>query len=91
MDRLASIKALPKNPDTGEWQWPFSEHNLSLESPVAKVLLNELGTLDEEMSIAAGRAPELEAYLTELEGRAQKSLDAIKSKEAELFCGDSGQ
>ena len=41
-DRLASIKALPKNPQTGEWQWPFCEKNLALESPVAKMLLNEL-------------------------------------------------
>lgn len=24
-DRLKSIKALPKNTITGEWQWPFSE------------------------------------------------------------------
>ena len=38
LDRLSSIKALPKNPDTGEWQWPFSEQNLALESPVAAVL-----------------------------------------------------
>lgn len=34
LDRLASIKALPKNQDTGEWQWPFSARNLALESPV---------------------------------------------------------
>jgi hypothetical protein len=25
VDRLASIKALPKNPDTGEWQWPLGD------------------------------------------------------------------
>lgn len=83
-DRLASIKALPKNPQTGEWQWPFCEENLALESPVAKVLLNELATLDAEMSIVAGQRPKLEAYLTEQEGKVQEVIDAIKSKEVEL-------
>lgn len=45
LDRLTSIKALPKNLDTGEWQWPFSERNLALETPVARVLLNEMNSL----------------------------------------------
>lgn len=83
-DRLASIKALPKNPETGEWQWPFCEANLALESPVAKMLLNELTTLDEEMSIVAGQRPKLEAYLTEQDEKVREVVDAIKSKEAEL-------
>jgi hypothetical protein len=84
MDRLASIKALPKNPVTGEWQWPFCEENLALESPVAVVLLNELATLDAEMSIVVGQRPKLESYLAEQEGRVREIVDNIKSKEAEL-------
>jgi hypothetical protein len=84
VDRLASIKALPKNPDSGEWQWPFSERNLALESPVAAVLLNELESLDKELRIATGQRPKLEAYLTELAVRADEIADAIKQKEAEL-------
>lgn len=84
IDRLASIKALPKNPDSGEWQWPFSEQNLALESPVAAVLLNELGTLDKELRIATGQRPKLEAYLTELAGKTDGVVGAIKQKEAEL-------
>lgn len=83
-DRLASIKALPKNPQTGEWQWPFCEENLNLESPVAVVLLNELATLDAEMSIVAGQRPKLEAYLVEQDSRVQEIVSAIKDKEAEL-------
>lgn len=83
-DRLASIKAFPKNPQTGEWQWPFSEENLALESPVAKVLLNELATLDAEMSIVAGQRPKLDASLTEQNGKVQEIVDAIKNKEVEL-------
>lgn len=84
LDRLTSIKALPKNPDSGEWQWPFSERNLALESPVATVLLNELASLDAELRIATGQRPKLEAYLSELDGKAQEVASAIKEKEAEL-------
>jgi hypothetical protein len=84
VDRLACIKALPKNPDSGEWQWPFSERNLALESPIAAVLLNELESLDKELRIATGQRPQLEAYLTELAGRADGIAGAIKQKEAEL-------
>lgn len=83
-DRLASIKALPKNPDTGEWQWPFCEENLALETPIGQVLLNELKTLDEEMRIVAGQRPKLEAYLVEQDHKVQEVVEAIKSKEAEL-------
>ncbi len=84
LDRLASIKALPKNPDTGEWQWPFSERNLALESPVATVLLNELASLDAELRVATGQRPKLDAYLADLDAKAQEVADTIKEKEAEL-------
>ncbi len=84
IDRLASIKALPRNPDSGEWQWPFSERNLALESPVAAVLLNELESLDRELRIATGQRPKLEAYLTELASKADGIAGAIKQKGAEL-------
>jgi hypothetical protein len=84
VDRLASIKALPRNPENGEWQWPFSERNLALESPVATVLLNELNALDRELHIVTGQRPKLEAYLTELAGKADAIAGAIKQKEAEL-------
>lgn len=83
-DRLASIKALPKNPETGEWQWPFCEANLALESPIAKLLLKELATLDEEMTIVAGQRPKLDAYLAEQDDKICEIVDAIKNKEAEL-------
>lgn len=84
IDRLASIKALPKNSDSGEWQWPFSERNLALESPIATVLLNELETLDKELRIATGQRPKLEAYRTELAAKADEIAGAIKQKEAAL-------
>jgi len=84
LDRLTSIKALPKNPDTGEWQWPFSERNLALESPVAAVLLNELKSLDAELRTATGQRPKLDAYQKELEGELRTVAGTIREKEAEL-------
>lgn len=84
IDRLASIKALPKNPESNEWQWPFCEPNLALDSPVAVVLLNELESLDKELGIATGQRPKLEAYLAELTGKAGGIVGDIKQKEAEL-------
>lgn len=83
-ERLTSIKALPKNPDTGEWQWPFSERNLALETPVATALLNELASLDTELRIATGQRPKLEAYLSDLDEKAQGIASVIKAKESEL-------
>jgi hypothetical protein len=83
-DRLASIKAFPKNTETGEWQWPFCEGNLGLQSPIAEVLLKELATLDTEMSIVAGERPKMVAYLAELAEKVQEVVSTIKSKEAEL-------
>jgi chaperonin cofactor prefoldin len=84
LDRLASIKALPKNPDTSEWQWPFCEQNLGLASPVGKVLLNELKSLNDELQIAIGQRPKLEAYLSELDNTVRDISGTIKEKESEL-------
>jgi prefoldin subunit 5 len=84
LDRLSSIKALPKNPDTGEWQWPFSERNLALESPVAAVLLNELNSLDVELRIATGQRPKLDAYQKELDDELREVSGTIREKETEL-------
>lgn len=84
LDRLASIKALPKNSETGEWQWPFSEQNLALESPIAVILLDELSSLDKELRIATGQRPKLDAYIAELNGKVDEIASAIRLKKAEL-------
>lgn len=83
-DRLASIKAFPKNPSTGEWQWPFCERNLAMESPLASVLLKELKSLDEELKVVVGERPKLDAYLVELEKKVADLAASIADKETEL-------
>ena len=55
-----------------------------MESPIATVLLNELNSLDEELRVAVGQRPKLEAYLTELGEDVDKIVHDIKQKEAEL-------
>lgn len=84
VDRLSSIKALPRNPESGEWQWPFCEQNLALESPIATVLLNELESLDKELCFATGQRPKLDAYLTELDEELNEIKNEIKQKGAAL-------
>lgn len=83
-DRLASIKALPTNKETGEWQWPFAEANLALGSPIAGMLLGELESLDREMKAVVGERPALDAYLAGQRSEIQAVSDQIRSKEVEL-------
>ncbi len=82
-DRLSSIHALPKS-KMGEWQWPFCEKDLAMESPIASVLLNELSSLEQEMNVVAGERPRLEAFLNEEQNKVQLLADAIQEKEIEL-------
>jgi hypothetical protein len=83
-DRLASIKAFPINKETGEWQWPFAEANLSLTSPIASVLLAELESLDREITAVVGERPALDAYLAGQRTEIQAISDQIRTKEVEL-------
>ena len=83
-DRLTSIKALPMNKLTGEWQWPFAERNLALGSPIAQLLLNDLETLDREMSAVVGERPQLDAFLDEQRSALTAIGDQLRGKEVEL-------
>ena len=83
-DRLQSIRALPRNPSTGEWQWPFAEKNLGLESPIATALLKELSSLDSELAIVAGQRPRLDSYLSDLDGQISETASDIQSAEEQL-------
>lgn len=83
-DRLSSIKALPRNPETSEWQWPFAEENLGMESPVADALLSELRSLDRELAAVTGERPILDAYLSTQTTRSEEITSLIREKEVGL-------
>ncbi|MCU7886547.1 MAG: DUF3732 domain-containing protein, partial [Candidatus Thiodiazotropha sp. (ex Lucinoma annulata)] len=82
--RLKSIHALPKNPISGEWQWPFSEKNLGMDLPIADVLIEELESLEEEMRIVVGERPKLEAYIVEQKTLLDEKTNEIQVREGEL-------
>lgn len=83
-DRLSSIKALPVNKATGEWQWPFAQTNLGMEMPIAQILLGELESLDRELAAVTGEKPALAAYLVEQEKALAEIGDQIRTREIEL-------
>ena len=82
--RLLSIKALPKDPLTEEWQWPFSEQNLGMSTHIADALFDELRSLDEEMQMVTGERPKLEAFMVEQQEAIHLIADEIRIKELEL-------
>ncbi len=82
--RLESIHALPKNPDTGEWQWPFAPENLGLSSPIGAALIHELESLDRELSSVQGERPQLEQYTVKVNGHLNTLNQQIRSKTEEL-------
>jgi hypothetical protein len=83
-DRLASIKALPFNKATGDWQWPFAPANLALETPIATAMLAELDNLDRELEAVTGERPALEAYLLAQQNDVATLSEQIRGKELEL-------
>lgn len=83
-DRLSSIKALPRDPETGVWQWPFCEPNLGMSSPVAQVLIQELESLDAELRLVAGDRPNLDAFIAEQTEGIRVINEQIKTRELEL-------
>ncbi|MEN5277606.1 DUF3732 domain-containing protein [Brucella sp. TWI432] len=83
-DRLASIKALPFNKATGDWQWPFAPSNLALETPIATAMLGELENLDRELEAVTGERPALQAYLSAQQKEVIALSEQIRGKELEL-------
>lgn len=83
-DRLNSIKALPFNKETGDWQWPFTQSNLGMEGPIAKILIAELESLDKEIAAVVGERPALAAYVADQEQQLVEIGDQIRIKEVEL-------
>ena len=89
-DRLTSIKLLPKNPATGEWQWPFAEANLGMKTSLAAALIAELESLEREMAAVVGERPALDEYLASQRQEIQVIGDQIRSKEVELSAAIAG-
>ena len=83
-DRLSSINALPRNAQTGEWQWPFAEENLGMDSPIAEALLAELNSLNSEMEKVTGERPQLQFYIAELDELIVEVNRLLRDKEQEL-------
>ncbi len=83
-DRLSSINALPRNPQTGAWQWPFAEENLGMNSPIADALLAELHSLNAEMERVTGERPQLQKYIAELSELIADADRMVRSKDQEL-------
>lgn len=82
--RLESIKALPKHPETGEWQWPFAPVNLGLDMPIGEALLRELESLDRELDSVVGERPHLEEYTQKLQNDIDDISQNLRSKNEEL-------
>lgn len=84
ISRLESIQALPRDPNTGEWQWPFAEENLAMETPIANALLQELQSLQDAMQVVMGERPNMDARILELKNEISDLTDRIYQNEIEL-------
>jgi hypothetical protein len=82
--RLESIHALPKNSETGAWQWPFAPEKIDLETPISKALLRELESLDRELAAVDGERPHLEEYTLKLQTKLDGINRKLQSKDEEL-------
>lgn len=82
--RLESIHALPTNPESGDWQWPFAPANLGLNTPIGKFLIQELRSLDHELETVVGERPHLEEFTQKLENQIHDLNQKLRSKEEEL-------
>ncbi|MDY0211800.1 MAG: DUF3732 domain-containing protein [Desulfuromonadaceae bacterium] len=82
--RLESIKALPRNRQTGEWQWPFSESNLGMQTPVAEAILGELKSLENELEAVTGERPKMEKLIRELTEERDRICEKYRAKHEEL-------
>ncbi|HRP68004.1 MAG TPA: DUF3732 domain-containing protein [Turneriella sp.] len=82
--RLESIKALPRNRQTGEWQWPFSEPNLGMQTSIAQAILGELKSLEIELEAITGERPKMEKLIRELTEERDRVSERYRAKHEEL-------
>lgn len=65
--RLDSVHALPSNPESGEWQWPFIPEGFGLDTPIGQALTQEIASLDRELQAVVGERPQLDEYISGLD------------------------
>ncbi len=82
--RLESINALPINPESGKWQWPFVPENFGMDTPIGKSLIKELNSLDDELKTVLGEQPHLEKYTQKIENQISDLNQIMQMKEEEL-------
>jgi hypothetical protein len=82
--RLESIRSLPRQPESGEWQWPFAPQDLRLDTPIAAALLKELQSLDQELMTVAGERPHLEEFTQKLEYQILELTQLLRGNEEAL-------
>ncbi|KIX13651.1 DUF3732 domain-containing protein [Dethiosulfatarculus sandiegensis] len=82
--RLESIAAFPKKTESGKWQWPFAPKDFGLNTPIAKVLLQELLSLDQELKVVAGDRPNLEEFKQKIENELFEMNEQLRIKGEEL-------
>lgn len=82
--RLESIRSLPRQPESGEWQWPFAPQDLGLDTPIAAALLKELQSLDQELMTVAGERPHLEEFTQKLEYQILELTQQLRGNEEAL-------
>lgn len=82
--RLESIHALPINQITNEWQWPFAQPNLGLDTSIGQAIFRELQSLDRELQAVIGERPRLDEYTRKLEADIENLNSQQRSKEEEL-------
>jgi len=82
--RLESIRALPAQSESGQWQWPFVPENLNLDTPIAQSLLKELQSLEQELVAVAGERPHLEEFTQKLEQQRLELTQRLRGQEEAL-------
>ncbi len=82
--RLRTIKALPKNSSTGDWQWPFYEQNIGLQSPIATLLINSLENLERDIEYVDSDRIAIDDYVDKNKKELSEQNLLIAEKEDEI-------
>ena len=82
--RLESIGSLPREKVDGGRSWPFAPDSLLPDEPMAKCLIAELESLEEELKSVEGERSKIDAYTVGIRNRISEISDKIKATQAHL-------